>query len=65
MTDEELFELPIIEARRLVRDEFTKRYLAALMKKTRGNVTHAAKQAKIDRTNLRRFMRELLRGDAA
>lgn len=57
--------IPLMEVRRRGRDEATKQYIIALLAKTGGNVSKAAELAKIDRPNLRRFIRQLLRGEAA
>jgi len=55
-----LYELPIMEARKLILDAFTKNYLVALLQATKGNVSEAARRAGIDRSNFRRLIRELL-----
>lgn len=59
MSDEELLECTLTEGRRKARDEWTRKYLVALLKKTGGNISHAAKIAGVDRCNLRRVMHQL------
>jgi DNA-binding NtrC family response regulator len=45
-------ELPYREARALVLDRFEKQYLPKLLETTKGNVSAAARQAKMDRSHL-------------
>lgn len=40
------------DARRVVLDDFEKRYLTALLERTKGNVSHAAREARMDRSHL-------------
>jgi DNA-binding NtrC family response regulator len=59
MRDEELLETKLTQGRRKARDEWTREYLKALLKKTRGNLTEAARLAGARRTHLQRLIREL------
>ena len=54
MTDanQDILELPYQQARSNVLQEFEGRYLKRLIESTNGNVTHAAKQARMDRSYL-------------
>ncbi len=48
--------MPLSEARRLVQDRFERGYLERIMRKTGGNISRAAREAGVDRSNLRRLM---------
>lgn len=56
-TIESLCSVPYTEARTRVLDDFERRYLEDLMTFTSGNISQAARQSGIDRSNLRRMLR--------
>jgi len=56
-------DLPMLDARRVWVDAFEGAYVRALLARTQGNVTHAAKEAHVSRRFLQSVMRRLgLRG---
>ncbi len=55
---EVLSDLPYLEARRSAMHAFELRYLGALLRKAAGNVSEAARLAGMDRSNLRRLLRQ-------
>jgi transcriptional regulator with GAF, ATPase, and Fis domain len=52
-------ELPMLEARQAWIDRFESAYVRALLERTHGNVTHAAKHARVSRRFLQTVMRRL------
>ena len=52
-----LSDLPYAQAKQSALHVFEKRYLGALMRKTGGNLSEAARQAGMDRSNFRRLLR--------
>jgi transcriptional regulator with GAF, ATPase, and Fis domain len=52
-------QLPMLEARRAWIDQFEAAYVRALLARTGGNVTHAAKEARVSRRFLQSAMRRL------
>jgi two-component system response regulator HydG len=53
-----LAHLPYAEAKRLAVRAFERRYLAALLRKSENNVSTAARQAGMDRSNFRRLLKQ-------
>jgi DNA-binding NtrC family response regulator len=52
-----LSDLPYTQAKQSALHAFEKRYLGALMRKTEGNLSEAARQAGMDRSNFRRLLK--------
>jgi len=52
-------QLPMLEARRAWIDQFEAAYVKALLARTGGNVTHAAREAHVSRRFLQSAMRRL------
>ena len=49
--------VPYAEARRRAEDAFIKAYVEELLGATKGNIAHAAKFARLDRSNFKRLMK--------
>lgn len=60
---DDLLAVKFTEGRRLARDKWSRDYLRALLKETKGNISHAAKKAGMHRANLQRAIRQLLGED--
>ena len=64
---EELAELPYADAKDHAVDAFDRAYVERLMKRAGGNVSEAARQAGMDRSNFRRLLKKVRsrgKGDA-
>ncbi|MBK7396448.1 MAG: hypothetical protein IPJ34_09150 [Myxococcales bacterium] len=56
--------LPFTDARERAVEAFERQYVQAILRRTEGNVSEAARRAGMDRANFRRVMRRLgLAGD--
>jgi DNA-binding NtrC family response regulator len=55
---EQLTDLPFSDAKRRALEAFEQSYLEALLKRTGGNVSEAARQAGLDRSNFRRVLKK-------
>jgi two-component system response regulator HydG len=53
-----LAHLPYAQAKKLAMRAFERRYLSALLEKSRGNVSSAARAAGVDRSNFRRLLKQ-------
>ncbi len=53
-----LAHLPYAEAKKLAMRAFERRYLSALLEKSNGNVSQAAREAQVDRSNFRRLLKQ-------
>jgi two-component system response regulator HydG len=51
-------ELPYAEAKRLVTTEFEEAYLSEVLRRASGNLSEAARQAGVDRSNFKRILRK-------
>lgn len=56
---EDLGELPYADAKERAVDAFDKAYVERLMKRADGNVSEAARQAGMDRSNFRRLLKKV------
>ncbi|MDJ0761949.1 MAG: sigma-54 dependent transcriptional regulator [Myxococcota bacterium] len=53
-----LLDLPFAEAKRRVIDGFEKEYVQEVLRRTGGNVSEAARQSSLDRSNFRRILKK-------
>jgi len=53
-----LAHLPYAQAKKLAMRAFERRYLSALLEKSTGNVSMAARAAGVDRSNFRRLLKQ-------
>jgi len=53
-----LAHLPYAQAKRLAMRAFERRYLSALLEKSKNNVSSAARAAGVDRSNFRRLLKQ-------
>jgi transcriptional regulator with GAF, ATPase, and Fis domain len=49
----------LTEAKKRAADDFERRYVTRVLEQTRGNLTHAARTAGLDRANFRRTLHRL------
>lgn len=57
-TPQDLFALPLGEGKRIVANEFERRYLLALMERADGSISAGARLACQDRANFRRLLKK-------
>jgi transcriptional regulator of acetoin/glycerol metabolism len=54
----QLADLPFAEAKRLAMLQFEEAYVAEMMRRSGGNLSEAARQAGVDRSNFKRVVRK-------
>jgi transcriptional regulator of acetoin/glycerol metabolism len=53
-----LLDLPFADAKKRIVDNFEREYMVELLRRSGGNVSEAARQAGLDRSNFRRVLKK-------